>query len=59
MVSMKQKHMPFHPSQLVTQDARLQFVVAFAQLDLDTLSAGDWLNLREVTNAVFYSITTR
>jgi hypothetical protein len=54
MVSMKQKHMPFHPSQLVTQDARLQFVVAFAQLDLDTLSAGDWLNLREALSRFVY-----
>jgi hypothetical protein len=26
---------------------RLQFVIRFAQMDLDTLRAGDWLNLRE------------
>lgn len=44
---MKQTRMSFHPSQLTTQDGRLQFVVTFAQLDLDALSAGDWLNLRE------------
>jgi hypothetical protein len=54
MVSMKQKPLPFHPSQLTTQDERLQFVVAFAQLDLDALSAGDWLNLRETLARFLY-----
>jgi hypothetical protein len=47
MVSMKHERLSFHLSQLATQDGRLQFVVTFAQLDLDTLSTGDWLNLRE------------
>jgi hypothetical protein len=30
-----------------TDAERLQFVIRFAQMDLDTLRAGDWLNLRE------------
>jgi hypothetical protein len=31
----------------MTDTERLQFLVRFAQLDLDTLRAGDWMNLRE------------
>src|SRR5262249_34527937 len=30
-----------------TDAERLQFVIRFAQMDLDTLRPGDWLNLRD------------
>jgi hypothetical protein len=44
---MKHERLPFNPQRAITQEDRLQFAVRFAQMDLDTLRAGDWLNLRE------------
>jgi len=46
-VSMKQERLPFNPQRAITPEDRLRFAVRFAQMDLDTLRPGDWLNLRE------------
>jgi len=43
---MKQKNTPI-PILSLTKEERLQFAVRFAQMDLDTLRAGAWLDLRE------------
>ena len=44
---MKQERMPFSPHRAITSEDRLRFAVRFAQMNLDTLRTGDWLNLRE------------
>jgi hypothetical protein len=43
---------------MMTDTERLQFVIRFAQMDLDTLRPGDWLNLKDdvgwfLTGSVF------
>jgi CGNR zinc finger len=44
---MKPERAPSTTPKLITREDRLRFVVRFAQMDLATLRAGDWLNLRE------------
>lgn len=46
-VSMKHARLPFNQQKAITPEDRLRFAVRFAQMDFDTLRAGDWLNLRE------------
>jgi hypothetical protein len=45
-VSMKQKSRSIHVQFMSSEDG-LQFVIRFAQMDLEALRAGDWLNLWE------------
>jgi CGNR zinc finger len=47
LLSMKQKQMDFHRALMAVRIERLHFAVRFAQMDLATLTTGDWLNLRE------------
>jgi hypothetical protein len=47
LVSMKQKQADFLRELMAVRIERLRFAVRFAQMDLATLRAGDWLNLRE------------
>jgi hypothetical protein len=53
LVSMRKETKPAQPTRIVTAAQRLQFVVRFAQMDLDTLRPGDWLNLRDDLRAFF------
>jgi hypothetical protein len=47
LVSMKQKQPSFQQELMTLRIERLHFAVRFAQMNLATLRAGDWLNLRE------------
>jgi hypothetical protein len=47
LVSMKQKQAAFQHALMAQRRTRLEWAVRFAQMDLATLRAGDWLNVRE------------
>lgn len=44
---MKHKRIPHPPVRISTHEDRARWVIQFAQMDLDTLRPGDWVNLRE------------
>jgi hypothetical protein len=47
IISMKQEYTAQAPARIITQEDRLRWVIRFAQMDLDTLRPGDWVNLRD------------